>query len=67
MQVYQRWLQVVVSCCDKMTDAGVSALAAGCGQLQSIHLWRCREVTQATVSLLCHVNFTGLNQSQKLY
>ena len=59
MQVYQHWLEGVVSCrassfsvCDRVTDAGVSALGAGCGQLQSIKLSGCREVTDAGVSAL---------------
>ena len=46
--------------CDKVTDAGVSALGAGCisalgagcGQLQSIHLGDCDKVTDAGVSAL---------------
>ena len=35
-----------------MTDAGVSALGAGCGQLQSIDLRGCCEVTDVGVSVL---------------
>ena len=35
-----------------MTDAGVSALVAGCGQLQSIDLTFCGKVTDAGVSAL---------------
>ena len=35
-----------------MTDAGISALGAGCGQLQSISLVGCKEVTDAGVSAL---------------
>ena len=36
----------------QLTDAGVSALGAGCGQLQSINLVGCNEVTDAGVSAL---------------
>ena len=35
-----------------MTDAGVSALAAGCRQLQGINLVYCKEVTDAGISAL---------------
>ena len=35
-----------------MTDAGVSALGAGCGQLQSINLSYCDQVTNAGISAL---------------
>ena len=35
-----------------MTDAGVSALGAGCGQLQSIDLSYCPMVTDAGISAL---------------
>ena len=35
-----------------MTDAGVSALGVGCGQLQSINLSCCDGVTDAGVSAL---------------
>ena len=35
-----------------MTDAGVSALGAGCGQLQSIDLSGCDKVTDAGISSL---------------
>ena len=59
MQVYQRWVQDVVSCralylrsCYQVTDAGVSALGAGCGQLQSIYLRSCYQATDAGVSVL---------------
>ena len=33
-----------------VTDAGISALGAGCGQLQSIDLYGCKKVTDAGVS-----------------
>ena len=39
-------------CCNNVTDASVSALAAGCGQLQSIDLAGCNNVTDAGVSAL---------------
>ena len=59
MQVYQRWVQDMVSLlsiilykCGRVTDAGVSALGAGCGQLQSINLSYCDQVTDAGVSAL---------------
>ena len=35
-----------------MTDAGVSALVAGCGQLQNIDLGYCDQVTDAGISAL---------------
>jgi hypothetical protein len=35
-----------------VTDAGISALSAGCGQLQSIYLDRCDKVTDAVDHLL---------------
>ena len=35
-----------------MTDVGVSALGAECGQLQSIDLYNCGKVTDAGVSAL---------------
>ena len=35
-----------------MTDAGISALGAGCGQLQSIDLGCCTEVTDTGISAL---------------
>ena len=35
-----------------VTDAGISALVAGCGQLQSIGLKGCIEVTDAGISAL---------------
>ena len=35
---------------EKVIDTGVSALGAGCGQLQSINLGGCRQVTDAGVS-----------------
>ena len=35
-----------------MTDAGITALSAGCGQLQSISLWGCTKVTDAGVTAL---------------
>ena len=35
-----------------MTDAGISALSAGCGQLQSIDLTGCAKVTDAGISAL---------------
>ena len=38
--------------CNKVTDAGISALGAGCGQLQSINLGSCNAVTDAGVSVL---------------
>ena len=38
-----------------MTDAGVSALGRGCGQLQSINLACCKKVTGAGVSALGRV------------
>ena len=44
----------------EVTDAGVSALVAGCGQLQSINLSHCIEVTDAGVSALEHVDMRSL-------
>ena len=35
-----------------MTDAGISALGAGCGQLQSIDLGDCEKDTDAGISAL---------------
>ena len=35
-----------------MTDAGISALSAGCGQLQSINLAGCNNVTDAGILAL---------------
>ena len=35
-----------------MTDAGISALGAGCGQLQSINLSCCSKVTDAGIIAL---------------
>ena len=57
MQVSQRWLLDVVSCEASifqivMTDAGVTALSHGCGQLQSINLVGCYELTDAGVIAL---------------
>ena len=43
---------IYLSGCGNVTDAGVSALSAGCGQLQSIHLARCGNVTDAGMSAL---------------
>ena len=40
--------------CDKVTDAGVSALGHGCGQLQSVDLSFCINVTDAGISALGH-------------
>ena len=39
-------------CCIKVTDAGVSALGAGCSQLQDINIIGCKKVTDAGVSAL---------------
>jgi Leucine Rich repeat len=39
-----------------VTDAGISALGAGCSQLQSIDLSGCRKVTDAGVSALGHID-----------
>ena len=36
----------------KVTDAGVTALGAGCGLLQSINFWDCNKVTDAGISAL---------------
>ena len=47
------------SFCDKVTDAGISALSAGCGQLQSIILWGCDEVTDVLIWLKPTMNFRG--------
>jgi hypothetical protein len=38
-----------------VTDAGVSALGAGCGQLQFININGCNKVTDAVVSALIHI------------
>ena len=38
--------------CNKVTDAGISALVAGCGQLQSINLGDCDQVRDAGISAL---------------
>ena len=35
-----------------MTDAGISAMGAGCGQLRSIDLYGCYKVTDAGISAL---------------
>ena len=35
-----------------MTDAGLAALSAGCGKLQSINLAGCGKVTDAGISAL---------------
>ena len=40
--------------CDKVTDAGISALGHGCGQLQSIDLRGCDKVTDVGISALGH-------------
>ena len=45
-----------------VTDAGVSALGAGCGQLQSINLLSCCMVTDAGVSALA----AGCGQLQSI-
>ena len=45
-----------------MTDAGISALGAGCGKLQIINLSCCRKVTGAGVSALC----AGCGQLQSI-
>ena len=36
--------------CNKVTDAGISALGAGCCQLQSINLSYCDKVTDISIS-----------------
>ena len=41
-----------------MTDVGVSALGAGCGQLQSINLHGCSKVTDAGVSVLGDIDIS---------
>ena len=38
--------------CNKVTDAGISALGAGCCQLQSINLSYCDKVTDISISAL---------------
>ena len=48
----ERHTAEVVSYCDKVTDAGKSALSAGCRQLQSIDLGSCDKVTDAGISAL---------------
>ena len=45
--------------CDKVTDAGVSALGAGCGQLQSICVRGCNKVTGACMSAATWVLHVG--------
>ena len=45
-----------------MTDAGVSALSAGCGQLQRINLKCYKKVTDASVSALAR----GCGQLQRI-
>ena len=53
--MYQRWVLDVVSCgasTDYLTDAGVSALGAGCGLTQSIYISGCNKVTDAGMSVL---------------
>ena len=47
---------VAFSRCNEVTDAGVSALGAGCGQLQSITLARCDKLTDAGISALSVVS-----------
>ena len=42
--------------CSYVTDAGVTALGAGCGKLQSIYLSGCIQVTDAVVLALNHIN-----------
>ena len=39
---------------DRVTDAGIPALSAGCGQLQSIDLTLCDKVTDAGISALSY-------------
>ena len=46
-----------------MTDAGISALGAGCGQLQSINLSDCDKLTDAGISALG----AGCGQLQSIY
>ena len=41
-----------LSYCGNLTDIGVSALSAGCGQLRSINLTGCGKVTDAARSSL---------------
>ena len=52
-----------------MTDAGISALGTGCGQLQSINFAYCNKMTDAGISALgvgCgqlqSINFAGCNK-----
>ena len=40
--------------CNRLTDAGVSALGRECGQLQTITLSGCYQVTDAGISALGH-------------
>ena len=39
-----------------VTDAGISALAAGCGQLQSMNVRGCDQVTDTCISPLGHID-----------
>ena len=48
----------------KVTDAGVSALGAGCSQLQSVNLSGCGKVTDAGVSAFRSGVITGRGQSR---
>ena len=41
-----------LSNCNKVTDAGVSALGAGCGLMQSVDISGCNKVTDAGMSVL---------------
>ena len=43
---------VYLTGCDKLTDAGISALGVGCGQLQRINLAGRRLVTDVGISVL---------------
>ena len=42
--------------CDKVTDAGVSVLGAGCSELRGIDLRGCDKVTDAGISALDGAN-----------
>ena len=52
--------------CGQVTDAGVTALGAGCGQLQSIDLSSCYKVTVRCRSIRCRMWSAAEHQSRKL-
>ena len=49
---FRMWSTAEYRGSDKVTDAGVTALSIGCGQLRSINLSYCNKVTDAGVTAL---------------